>query len=84
MARTAVAAEDPDKPDQPMSATRPRLGIVPESPDPANLDDQRFRQKVFTAADIDRLPAAARHRIAAYIHLQIAALEEMGEVPGIP
>lgn len=82
MVSTAVAAEDPDTPDRPISAPRPHLGVVPESPDSDDLDAQRFSEKIFTAADTDRLPSAARHRIAAYIHLQLATLEEMPDEAG--
>ncbi|MFI1920196.1 hypothetical protein [Nocardia sp. NPDC020380] len=42
-----------------------------------------FGANVLTAADIERLPSSARHRIAAFIHLQVAALEEMPE-PSLP
>ncbi|WP_306362888.1 hypothetical protein [Nocardia sp. CC227C] len=80
MVRTAPAAASPDEPDHATSATRPHLGVVPGTPDPGDLDADRFTHLVFTAADARRLPASARHRVAAYIHLQLATLEEFGEV----
>ncbi|MFI6871602.1 hypothetical protein [Nocardia sp. NPDC050406] len=79
MVSTAVAAEDPDTPDRPLSAPRPHLGVVPESPEADDLDGQRFSEMIFTAAEAERLPSASRHRIAAYIHLQLATLAEMGD-----
>ncbi|MBF6179999.1 hypothetical protein [Nocardia otitidiscaviarum] len=79
MVRTALAAADPDEPDHAASNTRPHLGVVPGTPDPGDLDADRFAHLVFTAADAQRLPASARHRIAAYIHLQLATLEEFGD-----
>ncbi|MCU1642885.1 MAG: hypothetical protein JWN03_3160 [Nocardia sp.] len=77
MVRTAVAAADPDEPNSPMSAQRPHLEVVPgeaegEPPEPLPLGANPL-----AAVDIERLSPAARHRIAAFIHLQIAALEEM-------
>ncbi|MRH89269.1 hypothetical protein GFY24_17745 [Nocardia sp. SYP-A9097] len=82
MVRSAVAA-DPDEPDSPASAQRPHLEVVPGEPaaEPPHLADAQppppLGENPLAAADIARLPAAARHRIAAFIHLQIAALEEM-------
>ncbi|WP_157556223.1 hypothetical protein [Nocardia acidivorans] len=89
MVRSAVAA-DPDEPDDPASAQRPHLEVVPgepgaESPPAADAEPPQppLGENPLKAADIARLPAAARHRIAAFIHLQIAALEEMPEpLPG--
>ncbi|MEV6065190.1 hypothetical protein AB0L82_01450 [Nocardia sp. NPDC052001] len=76
MVRSAVAA-DPDEPDTPGSAQRPHLEVVPTDPEGEPPPQPPLGANPLAAADIARLPAAARHRIAAFIHLQIAALEEM-------
>ncbi|MFJ4650895.1 hypothetical protein ACIP5Y_06415 [Nocardia sp. NPDC088792] len=83
MVRTAAAAADPDEPQRPLAVPRPHLEVVPESPDSEVPEAHSFGANVLTAADIERLPSSARHRIAAFIHLQVAALEEMPE-PSLP
>ncbi|APB01002.1 hypothetical protein [Nocardia seriolae] len=86
MVRTAAAAADPDEPDIPATASRPKLEVVPESPDPEAPQPHSFGAHVLSAADIERLPSSARRRIAAFIHLQVATLEEWPEpvLPPIP
>ncbi|MEV6771892.1 hypothetical protein AB0N05_25030 [Nocardia sp. NPDC051030] len=83
MVRTAVAAEEPDEQDRPGSLSRPHLEVVPESPDPDAPQTHSFGANVLAEVDIDRLPSSVRHRIAAFIHLQVATLEEMPE-PVLP
>ncbi|WP_045440616.1 hypothetical protein, partial [Nocardia seriolae] len=62
------------------------LEVVPESPDPEAPQPHSFGAHVLSAADIERLPSSARRRIAAFIHLQVATLEEWPEpvLPPIP
>ncbi|QLY30340.1 hypothetical protein [Nocardia huaxiensis] len=81
MARTAVAAEDPDEPEGPTSTPRPHLELVGEVPD--DLQNYPSAEKVLTAADLEGFPASTRHRVAAFIHLQLAALEDL-EDPVLP
>lgn len=76
MVQTAVAA-DSDEPDRPASVPRPRLEVVPGAPEPETPQLQPMGANVLAASEIERLPAGARHRIAAFIHLQLASLEEM-------
>ncbi|MBL1078646.1 hypothetical protein JK358_30010 [Nocardia sp. 2] len=82
MARTAVAAADPDEPDGPTSP-RPHLELVGEVPDPDELQSYPSAEKVLTAADLEGFPASTRHRVAAFVHLQLAALEDL-EDPVLP
>ncbi|MGW4121312.1 hypothetical protein [Nocardia sp. NPDC004711] len=86
MVRTAAATADPDEPHIPATASRPKLEVVPESPDPEAPQPHSFGAHVLSPADIARLPSSARHRIAAFIHLQVATLEEWPEpvLPPIP
>ncbi|WP_067539106.1 hypothetical protein [Nocardia crassostreae] len=83
MVRTAFAAVDPDDPEHSNQAQRPHLEVVPGvSEADAQLDPgppPSFGENPLAEADIARLPSSARHRIAAFIHLQLAALEEMPE-----
>ncbi|MEU8901529.1 hypothetical protein [Nocardia sp. NPDC048505] len=51
--------------------------MVADTPEPDEYHVQVPSEPVLSAADIARLPAAARHRIAAYVHTQLADLEEM-------
>ncbi|MEU0540785.1 hypothetical protein [Nocardia sp. NPDC005978] len=46
-------------------------------PEPETPQLPPLGPNVLAAADIERLPAGARHRIAAFVHLQLAELEEM-------
>ncbi|GAB2677287.1 hypothetical protein GCM10027088_65790 [Nocardia goodfellowii] len=78
MVRTALAGADPDEPQRPVAAPRPdHLSVVTTTPEPDEYQVQVPGEPVLTAADIARLPPAARHRIAAYVHTQLADLEEM-------
>ncbi|MTE17108.1 hypothetical protein [Nocardia aurantiaca] len=83
MVRTTAAAADPDEPVIPGAVSRPKLEVVPESPDPEAPQPHSFGAHVLSAVDIERLPSSARHRIAAFIHLQVATLEEWPE-PALP
>lgn len=80
MARTAVAAADPAEPERPLSASRPdHLAVVPETAPPEEPRLPSLDQNVLSSTDIDRLAPATRHRMAAYIHLQLADLEDLGD-----
>lgn len=87
MVRTAVAAADPEEPDRPMSAPRrvPEDALaeipVPQSATPAAPPFTPPVDAALPPADIDRLPPAARHRLAAYIHSQLAVLEDLTPLP---
>ncbi|WP_067699711.1 hypothetical protein [Nocardia jejuensis] len=88
MVRIAVAAEEPDEQGDPGASSdpaslRPHLEVVPESPDLDAPQPHSFGANVLAETDIERLPSSVRHRIAAFIHLQVAALEEMPE-PTLP
>ncbi|WP_157762323.1 hypothetical protein [Nocardia yamanashiensis] len=83
MVRTAVAAADADEPERGPSVRRPQLEVVPGGPEIEEPQPHSFGANPLSGADIDLLPAGARHRIAAFIHLQLATLEEMPE-PELP
>ncbi|WP_410873301.1 hypothetical protein [Nocardia sp. A7] len=76
MARTGAAHSEPYGPSVPLPQHRPaRLELVSETPDPAAAGgaDEHFPR----LGDTSFLTGAARHRLAAYIHTQLAELEEM-------
>ncbi|MFD4458934.1 hypothetical protein [Nocardia sp. NPDC058480] len=78
MVRTGAAPSEPYEPNVPLPQHHPaRLELVSESPEPtaaptADVDDQFPR-----LGDTSFLTGAAKHRLAAYIHTQLAELEEM-------
>ncbi|MFD4356288.1 hypothetical protein ACFWPX_27310 [Nocardia sp. NPDC058518] len=78
MVSTGAATSEPYEPNVPLPQHRPaRLELVSESPDTsaaptADVDDHFPR-----LGDTSFLTGAAKHRLAAYIHTQLAELEEM-------
>jgi len=82
--RTAVAAADPDEPDRPMSAPRPDDRPSLENIDSEPVTDQAAIENEHAGdhllgVDAGELPAATRHRVAAFIHSQLAALEDLDD-----
>ncbi|MGW4633570.1 hypothetical protein [Nocardia sp. NPDC004415] len=78
MVRTGAATTDPDEPNVPLPQQHPaRLELVGDSPDtteaPTDTVDDHFPR----LGDTSFLTTAARHRLAAYIHTQLAELAEM-------
>ncbi|RMI33299.1 hypothetical protein [Nocardia stercoris] len=73
MIHTGAAATSPYEDPWP-TAQRPRLDVLASDSAP---EVPALGANPLPAADIARLPKAARHRISAYIHMQLAALEEM-------
>ncbi|MGF6888566.1 hypothetical protein ABIA39_007913 [Nocardia sp. GAS34] len=86
MVRTAVAAADPDEPDRPMSAPRPDhrpgLEIVESESVTGHLaGGNEHDGDHLLGVDADELSASARHRVAAFIHTQLAVLEDLHDAP---
>ncbi|MFD3745472.1 hypothetical protein [Nocardia sp. NPDC058633] len=74
MVRTAAASTEPYEPNVPLPQQHPaRLELVSEPPAGTEAVDDQFPR----LGDTSFLTGAARHRLAAYIHTQLAELEEM-------
>ncbi|MEU4810441.1 hypothetical protein AB0H20_14695 [Nocardia fluminea] len=78
MVRTGAVTSEPYEPNVPLPQAHPaRLELVSEAPDttaaPTGAADDHFPR----LGDTSFLTGAARHRLAAYIHTQLAELEEM-------
>ncbi|WP_278262265.1 hypothetical protein [Nocardia sp. AG03] len=74
MVRTGAATTDPDEPNVPLPQQHPaRLELVGETPDTTDTVDDHFPR----LGDTSFLTTAARHRLAAYIHTQLAELAEL-------
>ncbi|MFD3459226.1 hypothetical protein ACFWVM_05915 [Nocardia fluminea] len=74
MVRTGAVTSEPYEPNVPLPQAHPaRLELVSEAPDTTGAADDHFPR----LGDTSFLTGAARHRLAAYIHTQLAELEEM-------
>ncbi|MFF2083321.1 hypothetical protein ACFVVM_06075 [Nocardia sp. NPDC058176] len=78
MVRTGAATTDPDEPNVPLSQQHPaRLELVGDTPDPTETLSEPIDDHFPRLGDTSYLTGAARHRLAAYIHTQLAELEEL-------
>ncbi|MFD3508049.1 hypothetical protein [Nocardia sp. NPDC058666] len=78
MGRTGAATTQPDEPSVPLPQQHPaRLELVGESPEATQAQPEAVDDHFPRLGDTSFLTGAARHRLAAYIHTQLAELEEM-------
>lgn len=78
MVRTGAAATEPDEPNVPLPQQHPaRLELVGDTPDTTEAPTEAVDDGFPRLGDTSFLTGAARHRLAAYIHTQLAELEEM-------
>lgn len=78
MVRTGAASTYPDEPNVPLPQQHPvRLELVGHSPDPIEVPIAQVDDHFPRLGDTSFLTTAARHRLAAFIHTQLAELAEM-------
>ncbi|MFC9660181.1 hypothetical protein ACFVJ5_08090 [Nocardia sp. NPDC127606] len=78
MVRTGAVTSEPYEPNVPLPQQYPaRLELVSEAPDTAAAPTGAVDDHFPRLGDTSFLTGAARHRLAAYIHTQLAELEEM-------
>ncbi|MGW0324413.1 hypothetical protein [Nocardia sp. NPDC003183] len=78
MVRTGAVTSEPYEPNVPLPQQHPaRLELVSEAPETASAPDREVDDHFPRLGDTSFLTGAARHRLAAYIHTQLAELEEM-------
>ncbi|MFE1591126.1 hypothetical protein [Nocardia sp. NPDC058705] len=78
MVRTGAAPSEPYEPNVPLPQQHPaRLELVSETVDATAAPTEEADDHFPRLGDTSFLTGAARHRLAAYIHTQLAELEEM-------
>ncbi|MFD3701592.1 hypothetical protein ACFWUP_00440 [Nocardia sp. NPDC058658] len=78
MVRTGAAPSEPYEPNVPAPQQHPaHLELVTETPVTAAAPTEEADDAFPRLGDTSFLTGAARHRLAAYIHTQLAELEEM-------
>ena len=78
MVRTGAATSEPYEPSVPLPQQHPvRLELVSEAPATTGAPTEEVDEHFPRLGDTSFLTGAARHRLAAYIHTQLAELEEM-------
>ncbi|WP_336082425.1 hypothetical protein [Nocardia sp. SSK8] len=78
MVRTGAATTDPDEPNVPLPQQHPaRLELVGTTTDTTETPTDTVDDQFPRLGDTSFLTTAARHRLAAYIHTQLAELAEM-------
>ncbi|MBC7301479.1 MAG: hypothetical protein H5T78_11040 [Nocardia sp.] len=78
MVRTGAAPSEPYEPNVALPQQPPaRLELVSETPEAPATPIAEIDEHFPRLGDTSFLTGAARHRLAAYIHTQLAELEEM-------
>ncbi|MGY0498946.1 hypothetical protein ACWZHB_10665 [Nocardia sp. FBN12] len=78
MVRTGAVTSEPYEPNALLPQQHPaRLELVSDTPDTAAATPEQADDHFPRLGDTSFLTGAAKHRLAAYIHTQLAELEEM-------